>query len=507
MDRNVRRTVNGFLFLSPNITGFMVFTAFPIVFSLYMAFTDWDLTLHNMFKETSWPRFIFVANFIELLQSKEFPKYFGNTLFFMMGLPLGMALSLLLAILLNQDLKGRFTNIRKVFFAGVVFFASISILVVFGMKTTAITILLTSVFWLVMGTGTWVGATWYRTVFYLPHFTSGVATFLLWKKMYNPQTGPINLALVGPLESATTVIKSISRSEVVGGVATVSSPIFTGLEYLFLAAMVGTFFMGLRRTWKWWDDGQAGLLSAIVCVAFLALPFAIGSGAGWFAHPNAGLIAGLAAAAVLVVYLVLSIKGPSFKSAFAFNMGSMALITLMIMVIEFAFLGFSIVSANMPANAWASGGLRPPEWLANYYWAKPAIMIMGLWGAIGSNNVILYQAGLSVISKELYEAADVDGATSMQKFWNVTWPQLAPTTFFIFVMGIIGGLQGGFEMARTMTGGGPAGATTTMTFFLYEQGFDSGRLGYASAVAWSIFVMVMVITLINWKYGRKHETE
>jgi multiple sugar transport system permease protein len=507
MDRDLRRTVNGFLFLSPNITGFMVFTAFPIVFSLYMAFTDWDLTLHNMFKETSWPRFIFVANFIELLQSKEFPKYFGNTLFFLMGMPLGMAMSLLLAILLNQDLKGRFSHIRRYFFAGVVFVASISILVVFGMKTTAITILLTSIFWLIMGVGTWVGSTWYRTVFYLPHFTAGVATFLLWKKMYNPQTGPINLALVGPLESATTAIKAVSQSEGVGAAMRVTSPIFTGLEYLLVACMVGVFFLGVRRTWKWWDDGQAGLLTGIFCLLFLALPFAIGIGNGWFSHANVGVIGGIAAAAIAAVFIAKSLKGPNFKSKLAANMGSMMLITLMIMVVEFTFLGLSIAAFNLPAGAWAGGGLRPPEWLANYYWAKPAIMIMGLWGAIGSNNVILYQAGLSVISKELYEAADVDGATAMQKFWNVTWPQLAPTTFFIFVMGIIGGLQGGFEMARTMTGGGPAGATTTMTFFLYEQGFDSGRLGYASAVAWSIFVMVMVVTLINWRYGRKHETE
>lgn len=494
MDRNLRKTITGLLFLTPNITGFLVFTAFPIIFSLYMAFTDWDLTLHNMFKN-SFPRFIFVGNFIELLQSKEFPKYFGNTLFLMMGMPLGIALSLLLAILLNQDLKGRFTSIRKYFFAGVVFVASICLLSVIGMKSTALMILITSIFWLVISVGTWAGPTWYRTLFYLPHFTAGVATFLLWKKMYNPQTGPINLALLGPLEGATSAVKALPAS------------VFHGVGYLFIGLLLAMFFFGLRRTWKFWNDGMAGTLTAIMCVVILLIPFAVGIFSQWYVIPTEGLVAGIAALAILVGFLAFSFKGQDFKCKPAYGLGSMVLITLMLMIVEFICQGFSVVAHNLPTNAMASGGLKPPEWLANYYWAKPAIMIMGLWGAIGSNNVILYQAGLSVISKELYEAADVDGATANQKFWNVTWPQLAPTTFFIFVMGIIGGLQGGFEMAKTMTQGGPAGATTTMTFFLYEQGFDSGRLGYASAVAWSIFVLVMVITLINWKYGRQHENE
>ena len=78
----------------------------------------------------------------------------------------------------------------------------------------------------------------------------------------------------------------------------------------------------------------------------------------------------------------------------------------------------------------------------------------------------------------------MDGASSLQRFWHITWPQLAPVTFFIGVMGIIYGLQGGFEMARVMTMGGPAGSTTTLSYFIYLEGFETGRLGYASAAAW-----------------------
>jgi multiple sugar transport system permease protein len=151
----------------------------------------------------------------------------------------------------------------------------------------------------------------------------------------------------------------------------------------------------------------------------------------------------------------------------------------------------------------ASKGFDPPNWLGDYGWAKPALMIVALWGAIGSNNMILYLAGLSNIPPELYEAADMDGASALQRFWQITWPQLAPVTFFIGVMGVIEGLQGGFEMARAMTNGGPAGSTTTLSYFIFTEGFETGRLGYASAVAWILFLLVFVFSIINFRFGNR----
>ena len=117
--------------------------------------------------------------------------------------------------------------------------------------------------------------------------------------------------------------------------------------------------------------------------------------------------------------------------------------------------------------------------------------------------MLLYLAGLSSVQPELYEAASIDGASRWQTFRNVTWPQLAPVTFFIVVMAVIGGLQGGFEMAKAMTNGGPAGATTTLSFFIYEEGFESGRLGYASAAAWLLFLLIFTATLVNWRFGNE----
>lgn len=134
--------------------------------------------------------------------------------------------------------------------------------------------------------------------------------------------------------------------------------------------------------------------------------------------------------------------------------------------------------------------------------ARESIMIMSIWAGIGGNNLLLYLAGISNIPPELYEAGDIDGCSTWQRFRYITWPQLAPTTFFISVMAIIGGLQGGFEQARLMTEGGPAGTTTTLSYYIYLQGFERLDLGYGSAVAWVLFIMIFGVTLLNWKYGQ-----
>jgi multiple sugar transport system permease protein len=135
--------------------------------------------------------------------------------------------------------------------------------------------------------------------------------------------------------------------------------------------------------------------------------------------------------------------------------------------------------------------------------AREAIILMGLWGAVGGGNMLLYLAALTNVPKELQEASELDGASRWQTFRNVTWPQLAPTTFFIVVMGFIGGLQGGFEQARVMTGGGPAGTTTTLAYYIYTKAFTEFQMGYASAVALVLFAFIFIVTLINWKFGNK----
>jgi multiple sugar transport system permease protein len=152
----------------------------------------------------------------------------------------------------------------------------------------------------------------------------------------------------------------------------------------------------------------------------------------------------------------------------------------------------------------ATIGIRGPDWLGNYYWAKPAIMNMGVWAAMGGTNMILYLAGLQNIPPELYEAAEIDGASTWQRFWHVTLPMLAPTTFFILITSIIYGFQGEFESAYVMTQGGPDGSTTTLVYYIYNHAFEYFNMGYAAAISVVLFALILLVTLVNWRYvGRK----
>lgn len=144
-----------------------------------------------------------------------------------------------------------------------------------------------------------------------------------------------------------------------------------------------------------------------------------------------------------------------------------------------------------------------PAWLASTMWAKPALMLMGFWASVGGYNCVLYLAALQGVPHELYEAAEIDGANAWQKFWSITWPMVAPTTFFVFVMAVIAGFQGGFDAAYVMTGGGPAGSTTTISYYIYNNAYVWYKMGYAAAIAWVLFVVILCITLLNWRFGGK----
>lgn len=148
----------------------------------------------------------------------------------------------------------------------------------------------------------------------------------------------------------------------------------------------------------------------------------------------------------------------------------------------------------------------PPAWLNDPHWAKPALIIMGLWAAVGGYNCILYLAGLQNIPVELYEAAQIDGANWWHRFRYVTWPMLLPTTFFIFVMSVIAGFQGSFTQVYILTKGGPAGATTTIIYYIYQNAFNWFKMGYAAAIAWILFTIIFVVTLINWRFGKQQAT-
>jgi multiple sugar transport system permease protein len=145
-------------------------------------------------------------------------------------------------------------------------------------------------------------------------------------------------------------------------------------------------------------------------------------------------------------------------------------------------------------------GVRGPLWLGDQNWAKPSIILMGLWGAGG--GMIIWLAGLKGISEQLYEAADVDGANGWQKFLHVTIPQLTPYIFFNLIMGIIGTFQI-FGQAFIMTQGGPANSTLFYVYHLFNNAFRYGHMGYAAAMAWFLFVIVFLLTLVQMKLSKR----
>jgi multiple sugar transport system permease protein len=145
-------------------------------------------------------------------------------------------------------------------------------------------------------------------------------------------------------------------------------------------------------------------------------------------------------------------------------------------------------------------GIPGPAWLYSSQWALPALIIMSVWG-VGS-SMLLYLAGLQGIPTHLYEAAIIDGASSVRKFWHITVPMLTPTIFFSVIISLIGAFQF-FTQALIMTEGGPNNATLSMVLYLYNKAFLQVRFGYASAVAWVLFAIIITFTLI-FQYSSKH---
>ena len=138
-------------------------------------------------------------------------------------------------------------------------------------------------------------------------------------------------------------------------------------------------------------------------------------------------------------------------------------------------------------------GIDGPRWLANPRWSLPALLMMSLWGL--GRGMVIYLASLQGIPKHLYEAAAIDGASGWQSFRKITLPLLTPTIFFNLVLSIISTFQT-FTGAFVATNGGPLDSTLFYVLYLYRQAFQFFNMGYASALAWVLFVIILVLTLI-----------
>jgi multiple sugar transport system permease protein len=295
--RGGRDLLRGLLYLSPNLGGFLLFTALPVLAVFVVAFTRGDYTTTPEGGIDA--RFVGFDNFVDLAREPEVWQGFANTAFLMLAIPIQMALALGLAILLNRPGTSRVVL---------------------------------------------------RTMLFLPTVAAGIALYLVWRQIYNQDSGLLNAVLEG-------------------------------------ARVVP-------------EDGG-------------------------------------------------------------------------------------------------------PDWLGSPRLAKPALLIMLVWIAMGGTNMVLYLAGLQDIDRSLYEAAAIDGAGPWDTFRSVTWPALRPTTFFILTTNLIGGFQI-FDQVLVMTKGGPEGSTSTILFVIYKNMYVyQGKMGHAAALSVWLFFCVLAVTLATWFLNRK----
>lgn len=160
---------------------------------------------------------------------------------------------------------------------------------------------------------------------------------------------------------------------------------------------------------------------------------------------------------------------------------------------------WSLILANYgPLNQFLMNfGLQnPPKWISSSAWALISVEIVSIWRSMGYNAIILL-AGLQGVSKDLYEAAELDGANRLQCFFKITVPMLSPTIFFCTVTQMITSFKV-FDIIMSMTQGGPGRATNVLAYFIYNKSFVDYRFGYASAAAFILFFIIMIVTLIQF---------
>lgn len=584
-----KRLLIALAFLLPNLLGFLLFTAGPVLFSLYMSFTDWALAKHNRASGLM-PSFVGFENYQRVLvgdESRLFWNYFGNTLYLMIGIPIGIAGSLLLALMLNGNPgpSTRRSRIRSSTLAGIITLvtcigawaittpgptpppgseAAVTLSTEQGLTMmlewevqrarSNFAVLCVATLGFLVTCGLAFGTVFFRTVFYLPSLLAGVAMFLLWKTIYRPEGGLLN-AGVGPVLSAV-------QATVVATPAWLWYAIGLLLVLAAAALSLRLITVGITRmVYK-----EAGLTPFLgrVCIVISLLATAVGIGWATVQIPERSLFPtdwkALDAADLAEIRSELLVEFPHADPASldiiidqlsgdpaerddTVITGTRPLSEAELQEIRRALFGahprataqiLTAALARSDADASRIGeivfersqrvhrgytwghniivdgatlaGLKPPAWLQDARWAKPALVIMGVWLVVGGANMLLYLAGLSNIPPELYEAAAIDGATGWQRFIHVTWPQLAPTTFFIVIMATIGGLQGGFEQVMIMTAG--KYDTVVLAFYQYQVAFeDRFELGLASAIAWVMCAMIFVMTAINFRVGSQMTNE
>jgi multiple sugar transport system permease protein len=146
-------------------------------------------------------------------------------------------------------------------------------------------------------------------------------------------------------------------------------------------------------------------------------------------------------------------------------------------------------------------GLEPVNWLNSTTWAMPSIILVSVWKNMGF-NMIIFLAALQDVPQEMYEAARIDGAGRWKLFRHITIPMITPALFFTIITGVISSFQS-FDLVYNMTDGGPARSTSVIGYYIWQQAFDFLHMGYGAAIAYILFFLILVVTLIQWRTRRK----
>ena len=202
-------------------------------------------------------------------------------------------------------------------------------------------------------------------------------------------------------------------------------------------------------------------------------------------------------ALLLAVGVNKGIKGSSlFKTMFFLpNISSMVAVGIVWAMI------FNPTQGPLNQVLMALGVANPPQWLSATKTALGSVMVVAIWKQAGYYMIIIL-AGLQSIPSQLYEAASIDGANSMEKFFKITLPMLSPTMFMVTILSIINSFQV-FDLVNIMTQGGPGRSTNVLVYRIYQEGFQKLQFGYASAMAYFLFIIIMVITLIQFRGQKK----
>jgi len=208
---------------------------------------------------------------------------------------------------------------------------------------------------------------------------------------------------------------------------------------------------------------------------------------------------GLVTSLLFAVLLNCDIKGRSFLRVIYF-LPSLVPVVATAMIWIWIFNG----KAGLLNNGLSLIGIEGPNWLTDEMWTKPALIITTVWG-IG-NAIVIYLAALQDVPVDLYESADIDGASFFRKLWHITLPLISPVIYFNLIMGIIGSLQI-FAQPYIMFGGATGGVNRSALFYtvyLFQNAFAYNQMGYACAMGWILFIIIIALTWFATKSTRKH---